>query len=293
MDFSHFKHGSGPVTDDKRDFQHSEIFGATGSMLKSLPQRLGRKPIKIKDQKDTNFCTAFSTSTASEFQEGIEFSPEFQAAKIGEKSGRTIVDGADPRMALEAARIFGSAPQDKVEWSLANKTPDFLANWDNWPQPLDLLAYPFEKQSYFRIDTGPFDPFDNIKLALSQAFGDNGIGIAFTLWKGDNWNYAPGGFVDSFAGEIGGFHAYNYLDFDETYKKTEVLTVQNSVGTEYGDQGLQHFTRDVVNAIYNNPLGSAAYIFRDLSPDVVRRLNTPFMGPLLRYLRRYFPNIVI
>lgn len=286
-----FKHGSKPVSVDARDFSHQVIFGATASQLKALPRSLGRSPRKIKNQLDTNFCTAFATSTASEFQEEVELSPEFQAAKIGEKWGRPITDGADPRMALEAARVFGSAPQDKVGYSLANKTPEFLADWNNWPQPLDLLAYPFEKASYFRIDIGSFDPYDNIRLALTDAYTANGVGIAFTLWKGDNWNNEQNGLVDSFAGPVGGYHAYTYIDYDSTYKGTEVLIVQNSCGENYGDKGIQYFTREVVNLIYKDPF-SASYMFRDLSPDIVKRLNTPFMGPLLRYLRRYFPNIV-
>lgn len=291
-DFSHFKHGSSPVREDARDFNHQVFFGATARQLKALPRSLGRTPRKIKNQGNTNFCTAFATSTASEFQEGIELSPEFQAAKIGEHSGYPITDGADPRKALEAARIFGSAPQDKVGYSLANKSDAFLADWNNWPQPLDMLAYPYEKASYFNINKGSFDPYDNIRLALTDAYTANGVGMAFTQWKGDTWNYAENGFVDTLGGKVGGYHAYVYLDYDSTYKGTEVLVVQNSVGEEYGDKGLQYFTREVINDIYKDPL-SGAYMFRDLSPELIKKLNRPLMGPLLRYLRRYFPNIVV
>lgn len=287
-----FKHGSRPVTVDARDeqFQHHRIFGTTTNTLAALPQHLGRKPGKIKDQGDTNFCTAFATSTASEFQEGVELSPEFQAAKVGEMSGAPIVDGADPRMALKAAQIFGSLPQLDTDYTLASKTPSFIADWNNWPAPLDLLADPHEKESYFQINTGPFDAFDNIRVALAQGFAENAVGIAFTQWKANVWNTAPAGFINLLGGDVSGYHAYVYIDFDETFRGTEVLVVQNSCGTNYGDAGLQYFTRDVINSIYADP-GSSAFMFRDLSAATVAQLNLPYIGPLLRYLRFYFPSI--
>src|SRR5687767_10815247 len=78
-----------PRRRDPRRFKHAQFFGSMNPALLP-PMGLGRKPLSIKDQGFTQFCTAYATATASEYIEGIVMSPEFQVAKISEFIGRPI-----------------------------------------------------------------------------------------------------------------------------------------------------------------------------------------------------------
>lgn len=116
--------GSKPLTYDARDhaFAHHRLFGAAS--LSALPaDGLGRKPLAIKNQGFSQFCTAFGTSSAFEYQEGVIFSPEYQAAKIGYLTGEPIVNGADPRAALKAICAYGSLPQTLAPFRLNVQDP--------------------------------------------------------------------------------------------------------------------------------------------------------------------------
>lgn len=257
--------GSKRLLDDKRDFQHHKLFGAPAPL--SLPPTLSRKPpFGIKNQAFTSFCTAYSTCAASEYQEGVELSPEWQTAKVGQVSGAPILNGADPRKALAAAVIHGSLEQALAQWRLPDVGAEWVANWNNWPAPLDVQAFKHEKLSYFRVDTGPHDAFDNIRLALFLAQPDNGVGIAFTRWYNE-WNHPTNGVMLEGKTFSNLYHAHLLIDWKDIDGQTYIVG-QNSYGTAFGDAGLTYWSRGEVNRMFSTGDGGA-YIFRDLTPDIV------------------------
>lgn len=287
--------GSRPVSPDRRDFQHNRYFGVAPGVLAQLPKMgLGRPVFNRTNQLGSYFCTACSTSTASAYIEGVEMSFEWQAAAIGRLVGEPILRGADPRKAMEAMILYGSLPRALAPMTLQADGEEHVADHRNWPETLTREAAAFEKASYFRADTGIFDKFDNIRAALWKADQEaqaeakrtgepkkEYIVVAFSAWQPE-WDttivdqvppkssYMAGLFRRLFGGLFGAtevWHAYTFPDWTEILGR-EVLKAQNSYGW-IGDNGIQYFTREVVNAAFSNPY-AACYIFRDIDPKNVK-----------------------
>lgn len=299
--------GGKPLTHNTRkDFPHMAYFGAP--QLSQLPATLGREVFNLIDQEATSFCTACNTSTARAYAKKIPMSFEFQAAKIGQHSGEQILNGADPKKALETGVLFGSLPQDKAPLNLANTGQD-VADWTKWDIPLDLIADQNEASSYFRVDTGSFDAFDNIRSALWTdkqnriARGNTGDGVvmAFSQWFAE-WTgsvHNPDGtftltpvpyivtwvppipfqgiiqsvfnfFRSIFPSLFGGemWHAWTIIDW-KVVDGVTYLVSQNSYGEEYGNKGTQLFTREVINATFADSR-AGCYLYSPEDPKDVK-----------------------
>jgi|TARA_Y100000034_G_scaffold50782_1_gene62518 hypothetical protein len=88
------KKGLRPTPEDKRDFELSAVFGA----VKELPDEdfvIGEP--KIKNQRRTDFCTAYASCLVSEYQEGVELSPEYAFMKAKKAKGSWRSWGCDLR----------------------------------------------------------------------------------------------------------------------------------------------------------------------------------------------------
>jgi len=244
-------------TPDKRDFSHSKKFGSLPASI--LPTNgLGRVPISIKDQKQTLFCTGFGTAAASEYQEGEELCPLFQVAKIGQLLDRPILDGADARASMKAMILFGSLPRSLSPFSLNKHTPEFVANWKNWPEALDKEARKRSKAGYFSAD-GPYDAFDKVRMALYQGAAENQVVIAFGRWY-PHWT---GTFCNGISQSYG-YHCYVLYDWCMRNGVT-YLKIQQSGGKAMGDGGTQYIDRDTFNMAWQSlQLDSELYIPRDL-----------------------------
>lgn len=260
------EHGVKPFTKDRRDraFDANRYFGAPDlSMLP--PNGLGRKVNYIVNQIFSQFCTACATSVASSYQEANRlFSFEWQAAKIGQLSGESIVNGADPRKALGTAVTYGSLPQELAPLTLAKDGDIKCADWNNWNPGLDLKAAPYEKQSIFWI-TGP-DMFNAICQQLVQHQKENMVAIAATRW------YVPGDFKGHLKFDPNantGRHMYLFIDY-KIIDHTKYLVLQNSYGIDTGDNGLFYVAQPDVNAAFNEEYTKCA-MFYDLDPDTVKR----------------------
>ena len=171
---------------DKRDFNLVKVFGT----IEDLPTHdfLVADPLGIKDQKDSDMCTAFSMCAVSEAQEGVELSPEWQFAKIKEIDGNHTTWGADLRTAAKSFVKFGSIEQQHAPYNLTNKERNFLANIDNWPFVLYANAKKHKKQSYFKVDaSGYSDLFDGIRAALWQNRHRKRFVPTGCLWEKE-WN---------------------------------------------------------------------------------------------------------
>lgn len=266
-----------PISEDKRDamFQHAQVYGASIKILQELPANgLGRVHRFQKDQKYTSFCTAYSTAVANSYMHGKEMSAEYQAALIGFLEGAPILNGADPRDALNALTKLGSLPQESAPFTLDKDGAPKVATLGNWPSALRNVAAQFRDKSYLQINTGPFDAFDNIRVALYQSRLEEAPGVAFTQWF-EEWDNPIGG-VTPLGRTFLGYHAYIFLDWilknGETY-----LVVQNSYGAEFADQGLQYFSRAEINGLFSQKQNTA-FIFRKISADFIKQAysNTQF-----------------
>lgn len=264
---------------DLRDrfFSHSKLFGTAD--LSQLPKEgLGRKPISIKNQGFTSFCTAFSTACGREYQEGIELSPEYQVALISQVVGSPILNGADGRDALKALTAFGSLPQADAPYRLGDKSPEFIANLSNWPTDRLVKAGDHKAQAFFTVD-GPYDAFDNIRTALMAGKDENQVVYVFGKWF-TSWN--SNGVRKLIKESVGGnsLHAYVIFDFGQLDDE-DCVKVQQTYGTAAGDQGIQYLSREAVNAAfaYNSIFAwlfgprLGAFIVRDMPKEAVAEVK--------------------
>src|SRR3990167_6720197 len=101
-----FRAGLRKLPRDSRDFNLGAIQETID--LSTIPQEfIVGEPIQ-KDQFDTDFCTGFAVTSASELQEGVELSAEWQFAKTKQIAGDWKSWGANLRDACKSAVEFGS-----------------------------------------------------------------------------------------------------------------------------------------------------------------------------------------
>lgn len=260
-----------PKPHDPRTFNHAQYFGATKAYLDALPRKgLGRTPISIENQLYTNFCTLYTVSTAAEYIEGIDMSPEYQVAKLTEYMGAPPYQGAPAQPAMKSACLFGSLPKKDAptDMTLENYGQDVIANPGNWPKELDAIAAQHKMGSFFDILRGPFDYFDNIRVALAQAkeAKEERVGMAFTQF----WNVGigDGKKIIRRGSEGYSWHAHLFIDWTEIDGEI-VMIEQNSFGKGWGIEGLSYWSREAVNQLKEDNRNEV-YMFRDVSANNVK-----------------------
>ena len=75
-----------PLPKDKKDFSFGSVFGSADLAELPLEFRIGT-PLQIKNQFNSDMCTAFGSSSVSEDQEGVLLSPEYIFAKTKQIAG--------------------------------------------------------------------------------------------------------------------------------------------------------------------------------------------------------------
>ena len=272
--------GLRPTTHNRlKDFDHKKfwpvkrlLFGSTA--LPGLPPTLGRTPICINDQQESNFCTGFAISEAIGNQVGIPMAPEAQVALEGKIAGQPIYGGTDPKTAMESG-LVGAMAKSICPYTFANNGWTSPAQWQNYNNFLVSFLYP--RASYYSVTQGgdALDVFDSIKLALWDSKDDainNGfppvicMGYWYQSWNGITSN----GIVPELqAGESPiTRHCYLFIDW-KNINGVEYLVAQLSQGIENGDKGLYYFSRANVNRSWQNivPSGLALYIYRSKNPS--------------------------
>lgn len=257
-----------PITHDRsRDWSHKTRFGSVSPV--KLPDTLGIHRMLVEDQDEpviTQFCTGYGTSKAAGYHYGIDMSPEWQVGKIGEYNSVPIMNGTDPKTAMEAAVLNGFLPKSKALYTLMNKGPEFIADWRNWNASLDPLARGFSPTGYYAVSDEPTDIFDDVRSALYKAKQANDWWpvMAFGKWYSD-WNRQAnqGSYVISENAGTYSLHNYIFIDWI-TVQNMPYLVAHLSEGTDWGDRGFCYFSRESVNAawkdMYNT--GTGLYIFR-------------------------------
>jgi len=255
------------LPEDKRDFSLGGVFGYAD--LVELPENfVTSPPLKIKDQFDTDLCTAFALTAVSEDQEGVELNPEYQFAKTKQIQGEYESWGANLRDACKSAVKYGSIEQDDAIYKIDVNSREKVANWLNYPDFLDDVAKLHLKQSFFRADTGPYDTFDNIRSALWINREEKRSVLTGSLWYVE-WTDAEKGLVplDSKLKLFGhAFKVFGWKTLIEGAKRVPFLMAQLSNGTKIGDEGIFYFRREVVNKEFKQ----GAYMLKDMTPEKAR-----------------------
>lgn len=289
-----------PTPPDERDFQLGALYKFPA--LSEIPDEFTVSPLlRIKDQGQSDMCAAFASTYASEVQEGIELSPEWQFAKIKELSGDPTEWGADLRTALKSLVKFGSVSIEDVpaelRYSDEKNNRDLIADIRNWPA-LEDKAVKYKKSSFFKIE-GPYDLFDNIRATLwmSKKEFDNDAGkisllklaITGAIWK-HAWTVAEGGIIPTEPATGGFGHAFVFVGTikinGEIYIETRL-----SNGEGIGVGGSFFFSREVVN----RELQWGAYTLKDISPEVAKylidnnwSLASSWLARIILAIKNYF-----
>lgn len=271
--------GLSPLPEDKRDFSLGALFKQID--IKSVPliDFVIAEPIKIKDQGNTDYCSAYTVTEVSEDQEGEELLPEFQFFKTKQLMGDDAW-GADLRTAFKVPTVFGSLPVKGNE-NFQGISRETILNPATWPIELTPMALKHKKETYFKV-TGRYDTFDNIRTVLWQ-FKDErrSIGVG-AMWR-SSWTDAVDGVIDEkeTAGEFG--HAFKIYG-QKIINGEPYLVAQLSNGTDIGDGGRYYFPRSVVNRDFT-PFGQ--FMFKDIPREIVE--NYKQMG--IRFDDNNFNNI--
>lgn len=240
---------------DARDYSHARTFGTVAA----LPLTLGRSPPRIKDQGTTSYCTAFATTSASEWQEEIELAEEYTTAKEGEIQGTPIYNGTDPRTALTSGIKYGYLAKEQSPLLFSRDGWTAPAIWQSYPPLLDGQAIKHRKDSYYSVTK----TYQGIKDALYQAKDENGVVIMCGRWFSE-WNNPIGGIVPTPASTYITLHAYIAYDWIMCADGIERLKCQLSQGTSFGDMGTLYLSADCVTATFGSAwAGTGAFIFRD------------------------------
>jgi len=231
---------------DARDFSQDAVFGSIRA--EALPEAdfIVSPPLVIKDQGDTDLCTAFATTSASEDQEGVLLDPVFTyyATKVlVQKSPDTW--GADLRSACKSLVDYGSLEEEYAPLP-TSAARSMMLDPKIWEHDQMGLAYEHRKSSFFKVD-GPHDLFDNIRMRLWMNRNKMQSVITGAKWRG-SWTDAPVGMIPAEYEERGTPHAFIFKGQRRFPGENEPrLIAQLSNGQQIGDKGIFYFTRSVVN----------------------------------------------
>lgn len=251
-------HGLLPLPKDDRDF-------ALGAYIdlpdpSTLPEHFVLPTLGVKDQKGTDFCTAFSLCTLSEIQEGVELEPSWSFAMTKDLEGDHTTYGADLRTACKSHVKYGALEAKDSPYSVKNTNPDLLRNPEFWDVSLMDKAAVHKKKTYFKVG-GPYDAFDTIRSSIYH-YRDKGQGVALgVVWGWSNEQM----FIDEPA-EQGGGHAIACIGWDKEY-----LVIQNSYGLKAGKHGYVYLSRKVINA---NVEKFGAFMLTDIPREQVEVVLT-------------------
>jgi len=215
------------------------------------------RPVKI--QKDTDFCGAFASCLVSEFQEGVELSPEWTFAatkKLFNEDPDSF--GLDLQQVCHTHIKVGAVEKKDAPYSLENKDASFLRRIENWPDLYDKAAI-HKKGSYWRIRATDSDDFDTLKRTLWK-FKNEKCGVLF----GVSWCWPLSQVKMETLCPNGGGHALAGIGWTP-----DGIYVQNSYGKEAGMNGRHFFSREIINASSDK---YGMFCFHDLPAEQAKHL---------------------
>lgn len=252
-----------PLPVDSRDLNFGSIFSLP--KLSVLPEQYTvNEPLKIKDQKETDLCTAYATTAVSEDQENVELSVEYQFMLTKLISEKPEEWGANLRDAGMAMVRFGAIPQVLSPLDIHKAGRQAVVDPNNYSHISDSVAKDYRKESFMNI-SGPYDLFDNIRATLWKLRKEKRTVVKGILWR-SSWTEARGGVIPHLDYPIQGYgHAFKIFGWT-TINGMEYLIAQLSNGVDIGDRGIFYMPRGIINE--SKPYG--AITFKDMPVEVAR-----------------------
>lgn len=261
---------------DKRDFSHTKVFGMIN--LKEIPDNFEvAKPLKIKQQYDSDMCVAGATCAVVEDHEDVPLSMEWFFSQMKRKQGNWRTWGSDLQTGAKVAVEKGFIEEKDAPYSLKDKNREFCANWTNWPNSLSLKAVKHRQGSYFRAD-GYNSTFDAFRATMYQNRAyKRSIMTGCTFERA--WEMAEGGIIPEKPGEETFGHALKFFGQKKIGRKL-YLKAQLSNGN-VGDHGIFYFPKSVVDRkfVWKN------FLFIDLPPAQAKKLCWSWWRRLIEFIK--------
>ena len=275
------------LPDDNRDFPLGAVFGTID--IKDVPTTdfIVAQPLCIKDQGDTDFCSAYAVTSVSEDQEKVCLLAEYQFYSTKRITGDPESWGADLRSACKSAVKYGSLAEVSAP-QMKGQSRSFILDSGNWPEKADWMAETHKKETYFAVK-GPYDLFDNVRAALWQHREDKSTIVTGACWK-YAWISAKNGIIPNVTGDGFG-HAFKLFG-QKVIDGEMYLVAQLSNGETIGDKGLYYFNREVAN---RELAKYGLYMFKDipreeaeLYVDQPYTIHDSFFKKLLALINKLF-----
>lgn len=254
--------GLRPIVDDNRDYSHTAVFGAIPKQ--QLPEQDFEvsMPLGIKDQGETDFCSAYAACAVSEDQEDVLLNPEYIFMKAKTLSRDPEKWGQDLRTMCKAMVAFGTIEQQYFPFLNDPQERSTYVQPLSWHSDLAGLAYEHRKNSFFNVD-GPYDTFDNMRMTLWKDKEDRKSILTGAGWR-DSWTKAKGGIIpkEPIKETLFG-HAFKIFGQKKIDGEMHLIA-QLSNGVDIGDEGIFYFPREVVNREFT----FGAFTFSDMPKEV-------------------------
>lgn len=248
-------YGLKPLPPDARDLSVGALY--TLPKLSDVPDDFDiAHDVEIKDQRESDFCSAYASTSASELQEKVLLEPAWSFAMSKTLSGDVEEWGQDLRTIMKTHVKFGALECRHSPYSIDNRSADFLRRIENWDDALRAKALEHKKASFMDCK-GQYDAFDNLRASMWRFRKEKRAVVSGLLW---GWNTKVERIND--VGNPQGGHAILYRGW-----KGEYLRMQNSYGEEAGRNGVHLVHRNVVNK-YVSIYG--AFMFQDISVEEAR-----------------------
>lgn len=247
-----------PTPVDERDFKLGAVVG--NAVPTDLPDEYEvAKPLIIKDQGQTDMCTAYALTAVSEDEEGVALDPFFTFGSTKSITGNPAEWGADLRSACKSAMLRKEGPWGFLEAKDLSKITNPATQEDReW-----AATYPFTqdekeeakkhaKKTFFTVD-GPGDVFDNMRSAMWQTRNEKRSIFTGCNWR-SVWTYDGPTIETAPSGQTFG-HAVKAFGWRGDYIK-----LQLSNGKSIGDNGIFWIKREALNQAFT----FGAFTFLDM-----------------------------
>ena len=269
---------------EKMKFSFGAVFGYPDPA--TLPDEFDvGEPIEIKNQNipsSSFICVAESLVSVSEYQEKITLEPAYVLKLITEISNtiQWIYQGTSLEIGAKAA-LRGFLERQESPYSVEKDGVEVSATPKNWNASYDKIAEKHKKQAWFWIGvSGKLNMFDAIRGAMYQFKDEKRAIQAGVIWNGE-WTDKT--YIDAL-----GTPAYGHAVCVKGWKG-DYLIIQNSLGKEIGENGLQYFHKNIVNSEFGK---FKALMFADMpiSEEEILKKSRSYriglMGVIIDFIKR-------
>jgi len=211
------------------------------------------RPLEIKNQQRTDFCVGCVVASIAEEYVGEPCEESYSYAMGKRYSGQPLKQrGVPAKAALMGAVEWGVLPKSKSPYSTATHKRDFLADWHNWEKLQTFAVKPFK--SFYRVQ-GIEKVLEKTSIDVGLYWQKGWSSNAFISDKGkDNWNkLSP--------------HEVRCIGIKDGF-----LVLQNSRGSDKGDNGLWYLPKEAYNMIIHK-----YYLSPDPWPNILSKLISLYL----------------